>query len=274
VNVDFRQRTSESFGRIVELPMLVLALLMVPLLLAPELVNLSDSVKSSFTMMEWLIWSIFAFELVIKTYLSADRPRYLRQHWFDVLIVVVPFLRPLRVARSMRLLRAMRGTRLLSVAMRMTYSSRMLLQSSGVKYAVLAGGLLFLASATLAFVFEKAGNGNITNFGEAVWWAAATISTVGYGDYFPVTTEGRAIAIFLMFLGFSLFSVITASVAAFFVRPDQERDEATLEDVLRRLESLEQLLLSLHPDVATPAHAEGNGASVLVTAESRESETT
>jgi len=68
---------------------------------------------------------------------------------------------------------------------------------------------------------------------------------VGYGDRFPVSTEARAISVLIMLLGISLFSLVTASVAAMFVRPGQEKEEATLEDVLRRLEEMEERLMSV-----------------------------
>jgi voltage-gated potassium channel len=243
LDAEVRQRTYVSFERMVELPMLVLSLLMVPLLLAPELFDLSDSLKETFFVLDAFIWAVFALELVIKTYLSENRGQYLMRHWFDVIIVLVPFLRPLRILRSVRVLRLVRGARLLSFAVRFLHTASHVVDRHGLKYALLAGALLFFAAAGLALLFER-DQGNITNLGDAIWWAATTISTVGYGDRYPVTTEGRAIAVFLMFLGISLFSLVTASVAALFVLPEQKKEEATLEDVLKRLGELEALLLA------------------------------
>jgi voltage-gated potassium channel len=241
LDADVRQRTYREFERLVELPMLVLALLMVPLLLAPELFDLSQELKDTFFVLDWFIWAVFALELAIKTYLSIDRFRYLRDHWYDVIVVAIPVLRPLRVVRSLRVLRVARGMRLISFAARFLHSARTLVDSHGIKYALLAGALLFFAAAGLALLFER-DEGNITTIGDAIWWAAATITTVGYGDRYPVTTEGRAIAVFLMFLGISLFSLITASVAAMFVLPEQEKEEASIADVMKRLEELEALI--------------------------------
>jgi voltage-gated potassium channel len=232
--------------------MLVLAIAMIPLLLAPALFELSDSITDTFFVADWFIWAAFALELVIKTYLSPSRAQYLKAHWFDVVIVVVPFLRPLRIVRSVRILRVARGARALSYIARLSHSMRLLVDSNGIKYALMAGSLLFFASAMLALLFERENGGNITNFGDAIWWATVTITTVGYGDHFPVTTEGRAIAVFLMFLGISLFSLITASVAAMFVRPEQKKEEATLEDVLHRLEEMEARLVALQRNGASP----------------------
>lgn len=231
--------------------MLVLAFLMVPLLLGPELFDLSPELKQTFFVLDWFIWAVFALELAIKTYLSLDRGIYLKRHWFDVIIVVVPFLRPLRLVRSLRFLRVARGARLLSFAMRFIYSAQTIIGRHGIRYALLAGALLFFAAAGLALLFER-DQGNITTLDDALWWAATTITTVGYGDRYPVTTEGRAIAVFLMFLGISLFSLVTANVAALFVLPEQKKEEATLEDVLQRLADLEALLIAQH-GATTPA---------------------
>ena len=59
---------------------------------------------------------------------------------------------------------------------------------------------------------------NIKNFGDGLWWAVTTVTTVGYGDRYPTTTEGRFLAVLLMIMGISLVGVITASVAAWFVK--------------------------------------------------------
>jgi voltage-gated potassium channel len=245
LEADVRQRTYNSFERAVELPMLVLAFLMVPLLLGPELFDLSPELRETFFVLDWFIWAVFALELAIKTYLSQDRGVYLKRHWFDVIIVVVPFLRPLRLVTSLRFVRVARGARLLSFAMRFVYSAQAIIGRHGIRYALLAGALLFFAAAGLALLFERE-DGNINTLDEALWWAVTTITTVGYGDRYPVTTEGRAIAVFLMFLGISLFSLVTANVAALFVLPEQKKEEATLEDVLKRLADLEALLIAQH----------------------------
>jgi voltage-gated potassium channel len=84
---------------------------------------------------------------------------------------------------------------------------------------------VFLAyiSAVQITISERAiENSNISNFGEGLWWAFTTVTTVGYGDKFPISTEGRYLAVALMIMGISLVGVITASVAAWFVKMGQE----------------------------------------------------
>jgi voltage-gated potassium channel len=124
--------------------------------------------------------------------------------------------------------------------------ARLLVTSHGLHYAVLLASIVFFALAGLALAFERnAGEANIRTLGDALWWSMATATTVGYGDRFPVTTEGRTIAVLLMFLGVGLFSLMTATIAATFVKPATEKQEATLEDVLQRLEEMEARLMAV-----------------------------
>jgi voltage-gated potassium channel len=112
------------------------------------------------------------------------------------------------------------------------------LAEHGLQYALCVGGLLVLACAGLVTIVEHEGEGNIRDFGDGLWWALTTITTVGYGDKFPVTAEGRGIAVFLMLVGITLFGLVTANIAAFLVKPPET--PATLEDVLAQLHRLEE----------------------------------
>lgn len=98
-----------------------------------------------------------------------------------------------------------------------------------------------VGAATLTLAVEDGGGGSIDSFGDALWWAVTTVTTVGYGDTFPVTAAGRGVAALLMFTGIALFGVLTANVAAFFVEHNQQDDPviAKLDEVLRRLAALE-----------------------------------
>ena len=98
-----------------------------------------------------------------------------------------------------------------------------------------------LAAATLMYVVERNGDGPIQTYADALWWAAATVTTVGYGDVFPKTPAGRGIAFLLMLIGISMFGVLTARVAALFVEASEENHIARkLAEVLARLDRLER----------------------------------
>jgi voltage-gated potassium channel len=100
--------------------------------------------------------------------------------------------------------------------------------------------------AGLVYAFEKSEGGTITSFGDALWWALATVTTVGYGDVVPRTAEGRGVALFLMLAGITFYSILTANVAAYFVESNQDDSraevDAKLDLVLERLRELEVAL--------------------------------
>ena len=237
-----RQAALERFERAVELPLLVLALVMVPLLIIPILVDLPSGLEATFVAADWFIWAAFTFEYVARLVLSDHRWRFVRREWPDLLIVVLPFLRPLRVVRSARALRLLRLGRLVGVLGELGQEGRRLLRRHKLHYAVLVTGVVVVGAAALTLAVEEGGPGSIDTFGDALWWAVTTITTVGYGDTYPVTPAGRGIAAFLMVAGIALFGVLTANVAAFFIEREQEEDPISerLDEVLRRLGELER----------------------------------
>jgi hypothetical protein len=88
-------------------------------------------------------------------------------------------------------------------------------------------------------VTRPGGDGSIQTYSDALWWAAATITTVGYGDVYPKTAACRGVAVLLMLVGVSLFGLLTARVAAFFVEADERAENSKFDEILRRLERLE-----------------------------------
>ena len=217
-----RRRAFAAVERVTEFPMLVLALLMIPLLVIPWAFDLPGAWEAGLIGGEWFIWAAFALELVVKTYLAPDRKRYLLTHWIDVLIVLIPFLRPLRIVRSARVLRLLRLLRLVvflsAFLSRSGISTRRLFGRHGLHYT-LAGSLLIVVvvAALVAMVEAGAEGRSITNFSTSLWWGATTVTTVGYGDTAPVTAAGRGLGVMLMLVGIGVFGVLTANVAAFFV---------------------------------------------------------
>ena len=105
-----RQAMLERFERATELPLLLLALAMIPLLLAPAVVDLNETAEAAVLAADWFIWAAFALEYVIRLALTDHRARFVRTQWPGLLIIVLPFLRPLRIMRSARALRLLRLT--------------------------------------------------------------------------------------------------------------------------------------------------------------------
>lgn len=109
-------------------------------------------------------------------------------------------------------------------------------------------------------VERAAAKANITTFNDAVWWAVSTITTVGYGDHYPVTAAGRAIGIVLMFAGVAIFGVVAASAAAWFISADQQQDRqeqaATITALTAEITALRQAVSGLSTR-SQPSHSSG-----------------
>ena len=224
MDLERRKRLSDRVDRLTEVPMLILAVIFMVAILAPEIADLSEEVVLALEAVSWIVWGAFAFELVIKTYLAPVRRRYLVTHWVDVLSVLVPFLRPLRFLR------------VVAVGLRFWEEARTVLRARTFSVIGTTSLLAVIASAVLMFVAERGGDGSIQTFPDALWWAVATITTVGYGDVYPKTNGGRGVAVFLMLVGISLFGLLTARVAAFFVEGDEKGRDQEITERLDRIE--------------------------------------
>ena len=163
----------------------------------------------------WTVWGAFAADLAIRLVLASDRRTYAIRHWYDVALVALPLLRPLRLLRLLALVRVLDRSAASNLA------GRVLVYVGGS--AALAVGLGALAALDAERTAEGA---NITSFGDALWWACTTVTTVGYGDRFPVTTEGRIVAVVLMLVGIGLVGSVTATVAAWILKRVAEENAA------------------------------------------------
>lgn len=189
----------------------------------------------------WVAWSAFALDYLARLALSNRRGAFLRSNLFDLAIVVLPLLRPLRLLRLVTLL---------SVLNRHAGSS---LRG---RVAVYAGGattlIIFVAALALLDAERGHPDANVHGFGDALWWAFATVTTVGYGDRYPVTAEGRVIAAGLMLAGIALLGVVTATFASWIVERVQETGEETETATRRDVRALASEVAALRAELAQP----------------------
>ena len=210
------QRASGGYDRWVrrtDVPLVVLSVLFLLALLAPVIWHdLSRATERRLAAFGLVTWVVFAADYAVRLYLAERRAEFVRRNVPDLVVVAVPLLRPLRAARALRLLR------LAGVAGRVVNVSRRSLHS---RVAALVGVVtvlaLVVAAAAMVHVERDAANANIRSYPDALWWAATTVTTVGYGDRYPVTGAGRLVAGALMLVGIALLGVVTAAVAAWFV---------------------------------------------------------
>ena len=214
------------------MPLLILAFVMIPLLIGPMVWELSPQEEATFIALDYFIWALFAIDLIIKVAISPHRLAYLRRHWLEVLVVVVPFLRPLRILRIFIF-----GSRAWVGMKRLV----------NIDFILVYGIGLVIIAATVVASVEGGEGASIHSFADALWWAVVTITTVGYGDMVPVTMVGRAIAFILMLGGIAFFSGVTANLASFMIK-GHDAEKKALSQLVKEMEGLRQELAKLSAD--------------------------
>lgn len=204
-------------------PLTIAAILLLASFLAPAIAPEVAGLHEARLVVVPVVWFLFAASLAVKVAIAPDRRRYLRSHWLDVLIVALPVFHPLMIG--------MAG----SAGLRGYTGLRDLRGRLGLGYTVVAAMLVVLLAAALVTEAERGADGaSIRNFGDAVWWASATVTTVGYGDVSPITATGRAIGLALMVVGIATFGLVAANLASILLGIDDESRD--------RIDRLEQEL--------------------------------
>jgi voltage-gated potassium channel len=255
-NLGRSQDAYDRFSAAVEVPLVVLAVLWLPVLVIPLVARLPAGVAGIFGTIDYLVWAVFAAEYLLKLYLAPSRWTFFRRHLIDLLVIAVPVLRPLRLLRLLRLVTFARAGLTMSSALK---RSRDLLTHNGLHFVLLSVLAIVGVGAAAELAFEQHAPGaNIHNFGDALWWATVTVTTVGYGDKYPISAGGRGVAVVLMLTGIGLVGVLSATVASYFVGRQAESDMTELHRRLDRIEAL--LTSSLATDQAAPS-ADGEPAT-------------
>lgn len=160
----------------------------------------------AFSTLNNFIWIIFAFDYFLMFALTNQKTKFIRTHPVELLLVLIPYLRPLRALRILFMFERVIGNAKEKIYVSIPYY----VSGAAVLIVLLAAGAIYPVESSLE-------NANIKSPQDALWWAAVTVTTVGYGDKFPITTEGRLIAVGLMVTGIAVVGSITASLAAWIV---------------------------------------------------------
>ena len=200
---------------------------------------------------QWLVLAVrgalsavYGIDIAIRSSMATRHGRYLLTHPIAVASVIFP---PLRLIFSIRLVRSM-------------------FRRGSLGRFLLAATVLVINGAVIVYLFERhAPNSNIHTLGESLWWSVVTVTTVGYGDFVPVTIPGRITAGFVMGTGLLTLAVLTAQVASSFVSQGSSRarqaeaatPEVTLAELDRRLARIEELLSTASAPSSQPAGPPG-----------------
>jgi voltage-gated potassium channel len=175
---------------------------------------------------------VYGIDMAIRASLARRHLHYVTKHPVGVLSVFLP---PVRVIFSLRLVRSV-------------------FRRGHLERFLLAAAVLVTEGAIIVYLFERHAPGsNIHTLGDSIWWSVVTVTTVGYGDFYPVTAQGRITAVFIMFIGLLALAVVTAQVAAVYLDQASRRQQrpsasppaissGSMVDLDRRLARIEDLL--------------------------------
>lgn len=232
-----------------ETPMLLLAFAWLALLVG----ELIWGESLAFEVLGTIIWVIFILDFALEIFLAPNKGAYLKRNWLTAIALLVPALRIFRVFwifRLTRLSRVGRGLRLFRVVSSLNRGMRALgatLQRRGFGYVVALTVLVLFAGAAGMYAFENESAGGLDSYGEALWWTAMVMTTMG-SQYWPQTFEGRLLCFFLALYAFAVFGYVTATLATFFVGRDAESNEGEVAGS-KEIASLRDELHDLRADI-------------------------
>lgn len=235
-----------TLARKTDILLWVLSVPLIPMILAELFTVLSGELRAYFEVYYALLWVVFVLEFVLRISLEKDKKEYMKANWFDVLVVLTPMFKILKIFSFMRFPVMLFSDRMLSALASLGFN---------FLYYLVFVVVVVLAGANITLYFEnQSQTSEIRTFDDAAWWAINALSTSGASQAQPVTFGGKTIAVLLMTIGFAIFSILVASVMSFFMKeygkggPNNKdllegiKDQLGLDGVVSRLERIEKKL--------------------------------
>jgi voltage-gated potassium channel len=220
----------ERLDRYLDLPLALASVLVVLIVIIELSGELEEPWEGRLAILGWVLWGLFFVEFAVKFALTPVRRAYLRRHWLDVLVLLVPFLRFLRLLRVLRVTRALPIFRLLVFGSQGSAAVLVIFKRRRLGQLTLISVMVILIGAALGFILEnEAPSTQIVSFGDALWWSATLVTTVG-SEIYPVTTGGRVVGLLLMLYAVSIFTYLVASVATALMELDAQKAREAAEE--------------------------------------------
>jgi voltage-gated potassium channel len=221
---------------------LVLSIIALLVLAVETIFKIDASTRQILEYADYAICAIFFLDFLLMLYKAENKVKYfVTWGWLDLLssVPVIDSLRWGRAARIMRIFRVLRGIKAARIATKVIIERR----AQNVFLAVLLVSIILVAVSSISVLhFETTADRTIKSPEDAVWWALVTITTVGYGDKFPVTTEGRVVAVILMFAGVGLFGTFSGFIASWFLGPCESQKDFQIVHLEKELSEIKGLL--------------------------------
>jgi voltage-gated potassium channel len=230
---------SEKIG-LFQIVVLILSVVILGALGAETVFNLPKQVSDILQTLDTLVCVLLLVDFGYRLYKAESKLAFMKWGWIDLIASIpnIPILRMgrlIRILRVIRLLRAIRATqKISSVFLHNKFKT-------GVTSVALTAFLLIVFCSIGILICEQQDpDANIKTAGDAFWWSVSTITTVGYGDVYPVTAEGRILAAVLMFSGIGMFGILSGLMSSFFVGQNRVQIVQEENKILARLEKLEE----------------------------------
>ncbi|MBY5929397.1 ion transporter [Halomonas denitrificans] len=216
---------------------LILSFYVIGAMAVQELHDLPPEVDDLISKLDFVVCGFFLADFVIRFSQADSKWRFMRWGWIDLLASIpASFFMAGRLVRVVQVIRMLRAIKSLSLIWNLLFRNK----AKGIFASVASATVLLLIFGSVVILVVEGPNPNsqINTAEEALWWAFVTVTTVGYGDFYPVTTLGRVVAALLMVAGVSLFGSFAAYVGSLFIG-DQEDETSRLHraqrDMLREL---------------------------------------
>ena len=212
-----------------QLALLVLSVLALGVIAVEAILPVPREVSRILAAVDLIACGVFFLDFLVRFRAAESKLAFMKFGWIDLLASIpsVDLFRLGRFVRILRVLRLLRSVRSLHHLFSIMYRSR---GRGGLATVVMIMFLLVVFASIGILLCETARESNIRTAGDAVWWSVTTVTIVGYGDRFPITTGGRIIAIFLMFSGVGMFGTLSGVIASLFLGSPQT-DPAVLEEI-------------------------------------------
>jgi voltage-gated potassium channel len=240
----------EDIERVTRYPMTLLGLAWLVVVIVVVTANVRGTASTALVGTLFVLWAVLLVEYLVRLVITPDRRGYLRRRWVEPVTVVAPPLQGWHFVGIEKMCLLIHEAALRVEA---------ILKHHSLFRVLIAAAATLMLGAWLVLLFDENAKGsNIHNYPDALWWAIVTVTTVGYGDRFPVTGGGRAVAVVLMLVGIGLIGVLTATVASLFIKEHTDANRQTYQeghaDLGQRLSVISDRLADVERRLgATPA---------------------